>query len=111
MFYWLRAYLSTTTHQAFQKAMLRVSIRLHVPMRFPTKYSTLLNRSKGREASQKCVPNSRKLTPTEEWALENWIISADERGFPPRISMVKDMAHCYRPNIRKLLDRRRSQRQ
>jgi hypothetical protein len=56
-------------------------------------YTTTRLRAQGRPSRHECQPNSRKLSPTEESALENWIISLDPRGFPPRINAVRDMAN------------------
>ena len=36
---------------------------------------------------------NRKLLPTEEKALLQWILSMGERGFPPRISTVRGIAN------------------
>jgi hypothetical protein len=54
--------------------------------------ATAQRRADGRPSRRECQPNSRKLSSTEESALENWIISLDTRRFPPRISAVRDMA-------------------
>jgi hypothetical protein len=56
-------------------------------------YTTTLRRAQGRPPRRECQPNGRKLSSTEESALENWIISLDTRGFPPRVSAVRDMAN------------------
>lgn len=53
---------------------------------------TLSYRLRGRASRVDSTPNSRKLTTTEESTLRNWIISADQRGLPPRIEIVRDMA-------------------
>jgi hypothetical protein len=54
--------------------------------------ATTQRRAHGRPSRRECRPNSQKLTSTEESALENWIISLDTRGFPPRVSTVQQMA-------------------
>jgi DDE superfamily endonuclease/Tc5 transposase DNA-binding domain/helix-turn-helix, Psq domain len=56
-------------------------------------YTTTLRRAQGRPPRSECRPNGQKLSSTEESALENWIISLDTRGFPPRVSAVQDMAN------------------
>jgi hypothetical protein len=56
-------------------------------------YTTTLRRAQGRPSRRECQPNGRKLSPTEEEALEKWTISLDARGFHPRISAVRDIAN------------------
>ena len=50
-------------------------------------------RSKGQLSRVTCPPNGRKLTTTEEKILEDWILSLDARGLPPRVQMVSHMAN------------------
>jgi hypothetical protein len=38
------------------------------------------------------IPNSRKLTPTEELAIVQYIFDLDSRGFPPWPQAVQEMA-------------------
>ena len=54
--------------------------------------TTAHRRAHGHSSRRECQPNSRKLTSAEEEDLEKWIISNDTRGFPPRLSAVRDMA-------------------
>jgi hypothetical protein len=56
-------------------------------------YTTTRRRAQGRPPRRECQPNSQKLSSTEESALEKRIISLDTRGFPPRISAVRDIAN------------------
>ena len=56
-------------------------------------YTTTLRRAQGRTPRRECRPNGQKLSSTEESALENWIISLDTRGFPPRVSAVQDITN------------------
>jgi hypothetical protein len=76
--------------QAFHRGQFK-SLR-SAALSYDAPYRTVLYRYKGRKACQDCLPNSQKLTPTEESALEQWILSMDERGIPLRINMVRDMA-------------------
>ena len=39
------------------------------------------------------LANSRKLTDSEESVITQYIINLDLRVFPPRLSMVEDMAN------------------
>src|SRR5579862_4407775 len=76
--------------QAFRKGQFK---SLHAAAyAYDVRYTTFVDRAKGKKARQDCLPNSRKLTPTKESALENWAISADERGLPPKIAMVREIA-------------------
>ena len=54
--------------------------------------STLTNRLRGQPTRQQSQIVNRKLLPTEEEALLQWVLSMGERGFPPRISAVRKMA-------------------
>lgn len=76
--------------QAFHKGQFK---SLHAAAHaYDVQYTTLVDRAKGKKARQDCLPNSCKLTSTKESALENWAISANERGLPPKITMVQEMA-------------------
>ena len=55
-------------------------------------YTTLKYRIHGRASRVDSTPNGRKLNTTEESVLINWIISADQRGLPPRHNTVQHMA-------------------
>ena len=54
--------------------------------------STLAKRVRGQPTYQQSRIANRKLLPTEEEALFQWVLSMGERGFPPRISAVRRMA-------------------
>ena len=56
-------------------------------------YSTIRRRAGGRVARSNSRPMNRKLTPTEESTLVQWILSMDERGLPPRVDTVRQMAN------------------
>ena len=55
--------------------------------------STLRRRRAGRPARRDTIPNSRRLTDSEEKALVQYIIELSERAFPPRLRGVEDMAN------------------
>ena len=56
---------------------------------FDIPYSTLQNRVKGRVSRQESQVPRRKLLPTEEAALIQWIESLDNRGMPPTIAYIR----------------------
>ena len=55
--------------------------------------TTLRDRINGKPARRNTMPNSRKLTVSEENAIVSFIIDLDARSFPPRYSYVEDMAN------------------
>ena len=55
--------------------------------------ATLRNRYNGKCARSDTIPNSRKLTPTEEKAIVERILDLDSRAFPVRLQHVEDMAN------------------
>lgn len=55
--------------------------------------STLRHRRAGGPARCETVPNSRKLTESEEEAIVQYIIDLDARAFPPRLRGVKNVAN------------------
>lgn len=74
--------------RSYDSRSLRATARnFHVPV------STLAERRRGRTISTKAQIENRLLTPTEEESLIQWIMSMDEREFPPRVSAVRDMAN------------------
>jgi hypothetical protein len=54
---------------------------------------TTKRRASGIAAKRASRAPNRKLSPTEEETLKLWIISMDERGMPPRIATVRQMAN------------------
>jgi hypothetical protein len=54
---------------------------------------TLGRRRAGKPARYDTTPKSRKLTPSEEDAIVQYIIELSERAFPPRLRGVEDMAN------------------
>ena len=55
--------------------------------------STLSDRLAGASPRRDCAPNSTKLTSTEELVIVQHILKLDERGYPPRLTDVEDMAN------------------
>ena len=54
---------------------------------------TLRRRRAGIQARRDCEANSKKLTKREELVIIVHILDLDSRGFPPRLSAVRDMAN------------------
>ena len=55
--------------------------------------STISDRLAGASPRHDCAPNSTKLTSTEELVIVQHILKLDERGYPPRLTNVEDMAN------------------
>jgi hypothetical protein len=55
--------------------------------------STLRRRVKGVNARRDSIPINRKLNPTEESTLLEWILSMDQRGLPVRSDSIRQMAN------------------
>ena len=55
--------------------------------------ATLRARMNGRQSRANCPINSALLRKSEEEAIVQYILDLDERGFPPRIAGVEDMAN------------------
>ena len=55
--------------------------------------STVSDRLRGLQSQRNVQINNRKLTPTEEESLIQWILSMDERGMPPTIAYTRRMAN------------------
>jgi hypothetical protein len=77
-------------HQAYQRDQFR-SIR-QAALAYDVPPRTLSDRVNGRVAREDSLANGRKLTTTEEEVLLQWILSMDERGYPPKPSAVGDAA-------------------
>ena len=71
-----------------QKLSIRVAVRTYNVPR-----TTLTYRMKGRHARQDVRVKSMKLTELEDNAVLKYILNLDERGFPPRLADVADMAN------------------
>ena len=54
-----------------------------------TLYRRIAGTHKSRSVSHQ---DQQRLTPAEERAIVKWCHDQDDRGFPPRLEMVKDMA-------------------
>jgi hypothetical protein len=50
-------------------------------------------RYNGQTPRAETTPNNRKLTNTEETAIEEWILSLDRRDFSPNLNIVVDIAN------------------
>jgi hypothetical protein len=55
--------------------------------------TTLLYRINGGLPQAEANAKKRKLLPTEEAALVDWILDLDQRGFPPQLIDVRGMAN------------------
>lgn len=62
---------------------------------FDVSRNTILRRLRGTPAQQGSVAATRLLTPNEEEALVQWILSMDRRGMPPHQAIVKQMAALF----------------
>jgi hypothetical protein len=76
--------------QAYQKGQIS-SIRKAASL-YDVPRKTLQYRANGRVARADTRANRHKLTTIEEEVLVRWILSMDERGYPLRISAVRDAA-------------------
>ena len=76
--------------QAYQKG--QISTIRQAALAYNVPYSTLKYRLSGRVARVETRANSHKLTPTEEEVLTQWIVSMDNRGYPPRVCAVQNAA-------------------
>ena len=54
--------------------------------------STLSDRARGGETQQKVHEDYQELTLEMKKALEQWVDTWDERGFPPRLDLFKAVA-------------------
>ena len=55
--------------------------------------STVSDRLHGLPSRRDAQINNRKLSPTEELSLVQWILSMDERGMPPTITYTRRLAN------------------
>jgi hypothetical protein len=83
--------LITLAIEAFEKGQKK-SLRA-AAITFGAPIDGTRKRYNGRKSRGLQTPNSRKLTDTEEIAMEQWILSLDRRGFSPNLAMVADMAN------------------
>jgi len=54
--------------------------------------STLSDRQRGGLTHQQSHAHEQKLTPAMEKALQDWCKKLDDRGFPPRMDLLRTMA-------------------
>ena len=54
--------------------------------------STAQLRVKGIQPKRDSIASNRRLTLAQEETLKQWILSMDQRGMPPRIGTVRQMA-------------------
>ena len=54
--------------------------------------STAQLRVKGIKLKRDSVRLNRRLTPAQEESLKQWILLIDQRGIPPRIATVRQIA-------------------
>jgi hypothetical protein len=82
-----RLALSKQAFQTSQKLSQRRVVKLYNIPR-----STLQGRVNGSLPQATANAQKRKLSPTEEQSLVDWILHLDQRGFPPQIIDVRRMA-------------------
>jgi hypothetical protein len=70
----------------------RIKHLRHAARLYDIPQATLQARMHGRVSRQDAQIRNRKLKPTEEKALIQWICSMDERGQPPALAFVRRMA-------------------
>ena len=68
------------------RSLRRLALSFDVPR------STLQTRLHGVKPKREIVSVNRKLSPSEEQSLVQWILELDQRGFPPKIIHVRRMA-------------------
>ena len=56
-------------------------------------HTTLYQRIAGRASRHSIIANSYKLTNSKESAIVTYIIDLDIRIFPPRLSVIEDIAN------------------
>src|SRR3546814_854252 len=60
---------------------------------FNVNKDTLRNRRNGIPSRRDCVPNSKKLSSTEEKVIISHVLDVDERGFQLNYDMLRDIAN------------------
>jgi hypothetical protein len=84
-------YLILYYNQPTQWIQIRLKAGLSLPSRL-LKMTPLLRRD-GQPSRRDIQPKNRKLTDYEERAIVQYILHLDSKGFPPRLSSVKDIAN------------------
>jgi Tc5 transposase DNA-binding domain len=77
--------------QAFQSNQILTKKR--AAKSFDVARTTLRDRINGSLPQDEANAKKRKLLPTEEIVLVNWILDLDQRGFPPQLIDVRGMAN------------------
>jgi hypothetical protein len=77
--------------QAFKNGQFK-SIRA-AAIAYDVPEKTARRRARGIAAKRASRAPNRKLSPTEEISLQEWVLSMDKRGMPPRIATVRQMAN------------------
>ena len=54
--------------------------------------TTAQQHNKGIKPRHGSVAPNRRLTPVQEESFKQWILSMDQRGIPPRVTTVRQMA-------------------
>jgi hypothetical protein len=62
---------------------------------FDVSKNTVLRRLRGTPAQQGAIAATRLLTPNEEDALIEWVLSMDRRGMPPHQATIKQMVTLF----------------
>ena len=97
-----RTIKSQETEDALRKAVLAYklaqdsglggnSIR-DIADEYGVQYVTLWRRINGGKTRKEAHRKEQKLTAGEEKTLKDWVCDLDNRGFPPKVEMVSDMA-------------------
>ena len=86
----------------FQEGRLDLAIKAYKQGQFPSlraavsiydvPRSTAQQRVKGTKPKRGSIAPNRRLTPAQEETLKQWILSMDQRGMPPRVATVRQMA-------------------
>jgi len=83
-----RVILALDTLKRDKKLSLRAVAKLYnIPA------ATLSDRRAGRPIRRDTMPNSKKLTKSEEEAIIQYIIELDSRSFLPRLYSIEDIAN------------------
>ena len=87
---------------SFQEGRLLLSINAHKKGQFTSfrkatstydvPRTTARRRVKGIQQKRGSIASNRRLTLAQEESLKQWILSMDQRGMPPRIAIVRQMA-------------------
>jgi helix-turn-helix, Psq domain/Tc5 transposase DNA-binding domain len=87
---------------SFQEGRLLLSIDAHKKGQFTSfrkatstydvPRTTARRRVKGIQPKRGSIASNRRLTLAQEEILKQWILSMDQRGMPPRIAIVRQMA-------------------